>query len=92
LEDLSRHPVSSDIFRVARHDVDLVSASLQYTLDDVVDFFGNLEGHSSTNRKAYKKTWSAMTKFFVGESEETLVLRLTKYKIFLAELENLIRE
>ncbi|KAL5339166.1 hypothetical protein BJX70DRAFT_364560 [Aspergillus crustosus] len=92
LEDLSRHPVSGDIFRVARHDVDLVSASLQYTLDDVVDFFGNLEGHASTNRKAYRKTWSAMARFFVGESEETLAMRLSKYKIFLNELEKLIRE
>ncbi|KAL4882855.1 hypothetical protein BJY04DRAFT_186190 [Aspergillus karnatakaensis] len=92
LEELSRHPVSGDIFKVARHDVDLVSASLQYTLDDVVDFFGYLESHASSKRSAYRKTWAAMSKFFVGESEETLTIRLSKYRTFLGELENLIRD
>ncbi|KAL4810290.1 hypothetical protein BDV18DRAFT_55618 [Aspergillus unguis] len=92
LEELSQHRHHGTIFNVARSDVDLVSASLQYTLDDVVDYFGNLEGRKGASRTAYKRTWAGMSKFFMDESDETLTARLMKYKVFLKELEDLIRE
>ncbi|KAL4916282.1 hypothetical protein BDW62DRAFT_186420 [Aspergillus aurantiobrunneus] len=92
LEELSRHRHYGAIFNVARSDVELVSASLQYTLDDIVEFFGNLDGHKASSRSAHKRTWSGMSKFFMDESEETLAMRLAKYKVFLKELEDLIKE
>lgn len=92
LEDLSRHRHYGTIFNVARSDVELVSASLQYTLDDIVEFFGRLEGQKSSSRTAHQRTWESMTRFFLDESGETLTNRLTKYKSFMKELEELIRE
>lgn len=92
LDDLSRHRHHGTIFNVARSDVDLVSASLQYTLDDVVNFLGSLEGHRGSNRNAYRRTWASMSRFFMGESDETLPTRMGKYKVFLKELEDLVKE
>ncbi|KAL4785688.1 hypothetical protein BJX76DRAFT_165416 [Aspergillus varians] len=92
LEDLSRHHRYGAIFNVARADVNLVSASLQYTLDDIVDFFGDLDGRKASSRSAYKRTWSSMCAFFMDESGESLPTRLAKYKVFLNELEDLIKE
>ncbi|KAL4768134.1 hypothetical protein BDW60DRAFT_198526 [Aspergillus nidulans var. acristatus] len=93
LEELSLHHHHGAIFNVARSDVDLVSVSLQYTLDDVIEFFGDLDGRRGlTSRSAYKRAWAAMSKLFMDESGETLSRRLTNYKGFLRELEKLIRE
>ncbi|RDW86556.1 uncharacterized protein DSM5745_03198 [Aspergillus mulundensis] len=93
LEDLSLHHHYGAIFNVARSDVDLVSASLQYTLDDIVDFFGDIDSRrGSTNRNAYKRTWVAMSRFFQEESGYSLPRRLANYKSFLKELEDLISE
>ncbi|KAL4940953.1 hypothetical protein BDV06DRAFT_223621, partial [Aspergillus oleicola] len=92
LEDLARHRHYGVIFNVARSDVELVSASLTYTLDDVVEFFGHLEGRRSNSPSAHKRVWAAMTKFFMEESGETLPGRLAKYKAFLRDLEDLIKE
>jgi hypothetical protein len=93
LEELSLHHHHGAIFNVARSDVDLVSVSLQYTLDDVIEFFGDLDGRRGlTSRSAYKRAWATMSKLFMDESGETLSRRLTNYKGFLRELEKLIRE
>ncbi|CBF83813.1 predicted protein [Aspergillus nidulans FGSC A4] len=93
LEELSRHHHHGAIFNVARSDVDLVSDSLQYTLDDIVEFFGDLDGRRGlTSRSAYKRAWAGMSQFFMDESGETLSRRLTNYKGFLRELEDLIKE
>lgn len=92
LEDLSRHRHYGTVFNVARSDVELVSASLQYTLDDIVEFFGRLEGRKGSSRTAHQRTWETMTRFFLDESDETLTNRLIKYKFFMKELEELIKE
>ncbi|KAL3477580.1 hypothetical protein BJX99DRAFT_269791 [Aspergillus californicus] len=92
LEDLSQSRQYRGIFPVFNADVELVSASLEYTLDDVVDFFGDLEERTGSSRNAHKRTWAAMSKFFMEESEETLDERLDDYKDFLKILEDLITE
>ncbi|KAL2829663.1 hypothetical protein BDW59DRAFT_32425 [Aspergillus cavernicola] len=91
LDDLSQNRRYRNIFPLARSDIELVSASLQYTLDDIVDFFSHLDRRGSS-RGAHKKTWSSMCVFFMEESDESLAIRLVKYKSFLRELEDLIKD
>ncbi|KAL2814920.1 hypothetical protein BJX63DRAFT_420543 [Aspergillus granulosus] len=76
----------------ARPDLDLASASLQYTLDDIVDFFGHLEGSRASSRDVHKRIWVSMGRFFMEESAESLAIRLAKYKVFLIELEDYIKD
>ncbi|KAL4795558.1 hypothetical protein BDV19DRAFT_166908 [Aspergillus venezuelensis] len=92
LDDLSRHRHYGVIFNVARSDVDLVSLSLQYTLDNVIEFFYHLDGRRGSSRSTHLRVWASMAKFFMEESGETLAGRLVKYKSFLGELEELIQE
>ncbi|KAL2867099.1 uncharacterized protein BJX67DRAFT_114289 [Aspergillus lucknowensis] len=92
LEDLSTDRRYRLNLPFARPDLDLASASLQYTLEDIVDYFGRLEGRRATSRSAHKKVWADMGKFFMAESEESLAIRLAKYKVFLIELEDYIKE
>jgi hypothetical protein len=92
LEDLSTDRRYRLNIPFARPDLDLVSASLQYTLDDIVDFFGHLEGRRASSRDIHKRIWMFMGRFFMDESAESLSIRLAKYKVFLQELEDYIKE
>ncbi|KAI9374685.1 hypothetical protein BJX61DRAFT_274704 [Aspergillus egyptiacus] len=92
LEDLSQHREYRSVFHVARSDVELVKASLHYTLDDVVDFFGDLDRRRGSRRSAHKRIWDNMCSFFSDESGDSLAIRLAKYKSFLKELEDLIKD
>ncbi|KAL2854847.1 hypothetical protein BJY01DRAFT_25402 [Aspergillus pseudoustus] len=92
LEDLSADRRYRLNIPFARPDLDLASASLQYTLDDVVDFFGHLEGPRALSRDIHKRIWLSMGRFFMEESAETLDIRLAKYKVFLIELEDYIKD
>ncbi|KAL3493648.1 hypothetical protein BJX62DRAFT_71212 [Aspergillus germanicus] len=92
LEDLSTDRRYRLNIPFARPDLDLVSASLQYTLDDIVDFFGHLEGRRASSRNTHKRIWMFMGRFFMDESAESLSIRLAKYKVFLQELEDYIKD
>lgn len=72
-------------------DLDLVQASLKYTLEDVVDFFGDLDSRRGPSREAYKQTWLNLCTFFYDEIHFSLATRLAKYKEFLKELEAIMR-
>ncbi|GAD95267.1 hypothetical protein NFIA_065690 [Paecilomyces variotii No. 5] len=90
LEELTR---SAD-FRCRRNvplvrpDLELVRASLKYTLEDIVDFFGNIDPRRSATREVYKRTWFELSTFFRREINYSLATRLRKYKLFLRELED----
>jgi len=73
-------------------DLDLVQASLKYTLEDVVDFFGDLDSRRGPSREAYKQTWLNLCTFFYDEIHFSLATRLAKYKEFLKELEAIMRK
>ena len=92
LEDLTKNHFYHQNLSVARSDLELVRASLKYTLEDVVDFFGNLEVRTGSSRDIYKRTWMELSDFFRDESKESLAVRLAKYKAFLNEVEDMIKE
>ncbi|KAL3464423.1 hypothetical protein BJX64DRAFT_96561 [Aspergillus heterothallicus] len=92
LEDLSVDRRYRLNLPFARPDLDLASASLQYTLDDIVDYFGHLEGRRASSRDIHKRIWVSMGRFIMDESAETLAIRLAKYKVFLNELEDYIKD
>lgn len=90
LEDLTRSRLYRHNLPIVRSDLELVRASLKYTLEDIVDFFGNLEVRSSPI--VYKRTWLDLCDFFRSESRDSLATRLAKYKAFLNEIEDLTKK
>lgn len=92
LEDLTRHPLYRQNFPIVRPDLELVRTSLKCTLEDIVDFFGDLEVHRRVDREIYKRTWLDLCDFFRNESRDSLATRLAKYRAFLKEVEDLAKE
>ncbi|GFF49808.1 hypothetical protein IFM51744_07178 [Aspergillus udagawae] len=92
LDDLTKNRQFRRNVAVAKEDLDLVQTSLKYTLEDIVDFFGDIEVQKGSNREVFKRTWLSLTAFFQKESHEPLPTRLAKYKTFLRELEDLIKD
>lgn len=88
LDDLTKNRQYRHNVALAHADLDLVSSSLKCTLEDIVDFFGDLE-ERKPNRK---RTWLQLCAFFREESQDSLSTRLAKYKAFLNELEDFIKE
>ncbi|PYH45441.1 uncharacterized protein BP01DRAFT_356486 [Aspergillus saccharolyticus JOP 1030-1] len=91
LEDLARHRNYRRNLHAVQPDLEVVRTSLKYTLEDVVDFFGDLEGRRGPSREVYKRTWNDLCTFFREESQDSLSTRLAKYKAFLSDLEALIK-
>lgn len=73
-------------------DLELVRTSLKYTLEDVVDFFGDVEVRNGPSRRIYRQIWLELSDFFRSESRDSLATRLAKYKAFLNEVEDLMKE
>lgn len=92
LKDLTSHHLYRQNFPVVRSDLELVRASLKYTLEDIVDFFGDLEAHRRSDRGVYKRTWLNLCNFFRNESRDSLATRLAKYRAFLKEIEDLTKK
>ncbi|KAJ5095413.1 hypothetical protein NUU61_004769 [Penicillium alfredii] len=84
LDDLVKDPRYRRNLPRVHPDLELARASLKYTLEDIVDFFGRLDG--GNNPELYRRTWLAMGRFFWDESHYSLETRLAKYKTFLREL------
>jgi hypothetical protein len=72
-------------------DLSMVQASLKYTLEDIVNFFGRLSGPVVVP-DTYKHTWLSIGRFFWDESRYTLATRLAKYKAMLRELSEMAKE
>lgn len=93
LEDLTGSHFYRHTFLVVRSDLELVRTSLKYTLEDIVDFFGNLDEVRRLDREAiYKRTWLDLCDFFRNESTDSLTTRLAKYRAFLDEVKDLTKE
>ncbi|KAE8152696.1 hypothetical protein BDV25DRAFT_57505 [Aspergillus avenaceus] len=92
LNDLTRNHRFQNTLAAAHHDLELVQTSLKFTLEDIVDFFGDLDIRRGPKGDVYKRTWMEMCDFFREESRDSLATRLAKYKAFLNELEDLIKE
>lgn len=92
LEDLTNNRLYRHNLPLAQADLELVCTSLKYTLEDIVDFFGDIEVWRGPQREIYRRTWTQLSNFFRKEAQYSLAIRLGKYKAFLKELEDLMKE
>ncbi|KAE8138675.1 hypothetical protein BDV38DRAFT_281972 [Aspergillus pseudotamarii] len=76
----------------AESDIELVRTSLKKTLDDIFDFFGDIDLRQGSDRDKYQRTWTVMCKYFYDKSQGSLANRLAIYKAFLGELANISNE
>ena len=73
---------------IVQPDLELVRTSLKITLEDIVDFFGDLEVRRGSTRDVYRRTWIELCEFFREEGKDSPPTRLARYKTFLNELED----
>ncbi|KAJ5167973.1 uncharacterized protein N7482_003567 [Penicillium canariense] len=91
LDDLSKDSRYRRRWALAQPDVELVRSSLKYTVEDILDFFNRLDG-GRASPDTYQRTWLAIDKFFWNESQYSLGTRLAKYKTFLRELGDSVKD
>ncbi|CAG8022139.1 unnamed protein product [Penicillium salamii] len=91
LEALNRDPRYRRSFQVIQSDLSLVQTSLKYTGDDILDFFRALDGGQASSA-IYLRTWTALNDFFWDEAQYSLATRLAKYKTFLRELGEVVKD
>ncbi|OJJ51555.1 hypothetical protein ASPZODRAFT_57517 [Penicilliopsis zonata CBS 506.65] len=91
IEDLLRSPLYRRQQVLVRADVELVRASLDYTLEDILRFFAAVDQRSSSDRETFKRAWLELCTFFRTEAQSALSPRLGRYKLFLRDLEDLTR-
>lgn len=92
LEELSKNRSYRRNYAAAHPDLELVRTSLKYTLEDIVDYFGELEEQPASSRATYKRTWILLCNHFRKESQDSLSTRLAMYKTFLNELGDFMRK
>lgn len=73
-----------------KSDLDMVLASLNYTLDEITASFRKLANNPRVDD--FRHAWDDLDAYFREESSYTLKRRLTKYKMFLQELEDMMRK
>lgn len=91
LEDLSKDARYRRGWSRIHADLELVRSSLKFTIEDIFDFFARLDGIKSPP-EVYKRVWVSMGRFFWDESQYSLATRFAKYKTFLRELGDLVKE
>ncbi|RAL01701.1 uncharacterized protein BO80DRAFT_424532 [Aspergillus ibericus CBS 121593] len=91
LEDLTRHRAYHHNLPAIQPDLELLRASLKYTLEDVLDFFDDLENRRGDSSGVYKQIWVELCSHFVAESQESLSTRLAKYNSFLGDLNRIMK-
>ncbi|KAJ6096205.1 hypothetical protein N7486_006951 [Penicillium sp. IBT 16267x] len=74
----------------AQPDVELVTSSLKYTIEDIFDYCHRLD-NGRTAPENYKRVWVSMCRFFWDESQYALSTRLARYRIFLRELGEMVK-
>lgn len=88
LEGLTRQfprnsgPVKTDLERTL--------ISLRYTLNETINAFGKLDRRPTTDD--YRRIWHDLDSFFYEESGYSLRRRLSKYKLFLQELQDVMQK
>lgn len=90
LDDLSKDPRYRRSWALVHPDVELLRSSLNYTIEDILDFFKRLNGGHVTH-DTYQRTWLSIDRFFWNEAQYSLGTRLAKYKSFLRELADSVR-
>ncbi len=78
--------------RSVQDDLDLVRASLTFTLDDIFTILGKIgNGDLRLTASDYRHTWREITFHFHDEGWGRLIARLEKYRSFLLLLCNKLR-
>lgn len=72
-------------------DLQLALASLKYTTEDVLDYFRYLDGVRNPPEK-YDTVWTKLNQFFWDETQCSFATRLAKYKTFLRDLCDSMKE
>jgi hypothetical protein len=92
IDAASHSPDYGHHFRNVQDDLDLVRASLKYTLDDVFQILGKIgNGDRLLTASAYRQTWKDITYHFQREAGGRLSSRLETYHLFLLALCNKLR-
>ncbi|GLI73218.1 hypothetical protein PoHVEF18_001432 [Penicillium ochrochloron] len=91
LDDLSKNPRYRRSWALVHEDVELLRSSLKYTIDDILEFFNRLDG-GHTTPDTYQRTWLSIDRFFWNEAQYSLGTRLAKYKSFLRELADSVKD
>jgi hypothetical protein len=79
-------------FRIIEDDLDLVRASLTYTLDDVFRILGKIgNGDRHLTTAAYRQTWKDITYHFQRRGPGRLCSLLETYHLFLQALCNKLK-
>ncbi|KAG0155218.1 hypothetical protein PDIDSM_792 [Penicillium digitatum] len=91
LERLAEDPRNRRYFEMIKSDLNVVQASFTYTVEDIGDFFRDLDDPDAGQAR-YKRTWIIMSRFFWDQSNYTLAIRLAKYKTVFQEFNDLVRE
>jgi hypothetical protein len=92
IDDASHSPDYGHNLRNIQDDLDLVRASLKYTLDDVFRILGKIgNGDRLLTTAAYRQTWKDIAYHFQREGGGRLSSRLETYRLFLLALCNQLR-
>lgn len=91
LNDLSKEARYRRNWLRIQSDLHLVLASLKYTTEDVLDYFMYLDGAKAPPQK-YDTVWTKLTQFFWDETQYSFATRLVKYKTFLRDLCDSMKE
>jgi hypothetical protein len=92
IDDASHSPDYGHNLRNIQDDLDLVRASLKYTLDDVFRILGKIgNGDRLLTTAAYRQTWKDIAYHFQREGGGRLSSRLETYRLFLLALCNKLR-
>ncbi|KAJ5728267.1 hypothetical protein N7493_004597 [Penicillium malachiteum] len=71
-------------------DIELLRKSLKYTLDEIFDHFRRLDGTGTPD--SYRRVWMSLERTFWDESQYALSTRLLKYKTFLRETTEVMKD
>lgn len=91
LDSLSRDVRHRRNWPRVQADLELVRASLKHTNEDILDFFARLDGADAPPER-FNHVWLSMGRFFWDEAQYSLATRLAKYKTFLRELCDWMKE
>ncbi|OKL62854.1 hypothetical protein UA08_01720 [Talaromyces atroroseus] len=75
---------------VIKPDLERTLASLRYTLNEIISSFGRIDGRPTADN--YRRVWHDLDSYFHEEDGYSLKRRLTKYKLFLQELQDVMQK
>ncbi|KAI2793083.1 hypothetical protein POX_b03130 [Penicillium oxalicum] len=91
LDELTKDVRYRRAWSLVQPDAEILRSSLGYTVQDALDFLNRLNGGQVT-ADTYRRTWQSIDQFFWKEAQYSLSTRLAKYKGFLREIIDLLKD